>query len=125
MTMRGIDYDYSDHGESDGTQEACDFCFDPEYVEYEGQNWCLDCIEQKWWQEIGDISWEYIAMTYKDVRAIEDAMSWMQVELIDNPKTVDFVGFKVSFLDDEREISVAELEANTIHVKKEKDSELT
>jgi hypothetical protein len=122
MTMYGSEYDGSDYGNSDGTQEACDFCFDPKYVEYQGQNRCLDCIEKLFWHETNLIAREHLMFKYKRPGTVDEMMDWMQVELIDNPKTVDFVGFKVSFLDDEREISLMELESSARFIKGKKNN---
>jgi len=121
--MYNDEYDYSDEGTWDETDSSCVNCCDPDAYYYNGQNWCLDCVEKLFWHETNLIAREYLMFKYKWRSAVNEMMDWMQVELIDNPKTVDFVGFKVSFLDDEREISVAELEANTIHVKETEEEE--
>jgi hypothetical protein len=111
MTRYGSEYDGSDHGQWDGTNEACSFCDDSDCVEYNGDWMCLSCLENMFYNEIEEIAEGYLSEKNGCVEAIENAMGWMQVELIESPKHCDFIGFKLVFQDDERETLVRELES--------------
>ena len=110
MTMYGSEYDWSEHWQWDGTSEACSFCDDGDCVEYMGNWMCLSCLERMFYNEIEEIAWGYLSEKNGSVEACEDAMGWMQVELIESPKHCDFIGFNLVFKDDERETLVKELE---------------
>jgi hypothetical protein len=116
MTEYNENYDGSDHGLWDETDESCVNCCDPETYYYNGENLCEDCLVTKFRPEIDAIARGFLVQNSVAPELLAENMADLQVGMIDNPKNRDFCGVYLIF-DYEREISLQELEANTVHVK--------
>jgi hypothetical protein len=124
MTEYNENYDYSDHGQYDGTNETCKKCQDPDCLYYNDEMLCPDCLEVLFSEEIEKIAWEYLGMTdlSRSVTAMENEMGFMQVDILRSPLHADFIGFNLVFNDYEREISLMELEASARFIKGKKNN---
>jgi hypothetical protein len=121
MTMYGSEYDGSDGGLWDETDESCVNCCDPETYYYNGENLCEDCLVTKFRPEIDAIARGFLVQNSVAPELLAENMADLQVGMIDNPKNRDFCGVYLIF-DYEREISLQELEANSRFVEGKKNN---